>query len=144
MKWTFLLILAWLCTSCAIQNSQPSTPQVEGIAAVESTEDPTIPIPDCAPASGAAFRLQKLSDNRAELIATGLQPGETPRIFINSTYNGKNAGPGSIFDANMVLENGEFYYELSRLDPPKEKVSMTWEIRLQHSRGVECASIVLP
>ena len=144
MKWTFLLILAWLCSACVIQNSQPTTPQVEVITAVESTEDPTIPIPDCAPASGVAFSLQKLSDNRVELIATGLQPGETPRVFYNSTYNGNNAGPSGIFDANMVLENGEFYNELSRLDPPEEKVAITWDIRLQHSRGVECASIILP
>jgi len=109
-----------------------------------STEDPTIPIPDCQPASGATFRLQKISDNIVELIATGLQPGDYPRVFFNSTYNGKNAGPGGIYDTNKVLESGEYYFELSRLDPPEDKAFMTWEIRLQHAHGVECASIVLP
>ncbi|MBI5353794.1 MAG: hypothetical protein HZB50_14215 [Chloroflexi bacterium] len=142
MKRSLLLILILFCTSCSMQNSTPSEPVV--VTPMVSTEDPTIPIPDCQPASGATFRLQQISDTIVELIATGLQPGDYPRVFFNSTYNGKNAGPGGMYDTNKVLESGEYFFELGRLDPPEDKVSMTWEIRLQHAHGVECASIVLP
>jgi hypothetical protein len=143
MKRSLILIIAMFCTSCLVQMSTPTEPQVE-IAAMESTEDPTIATPDCQPGSGVTFRLQKISDNMVELIATGLQPAEATRVFYSSTYNGRNDGLSGMFDANLVNENGEFYSELSRLDPVEEKVSMTWDIRLQHSHGVECATIILP
>ena len=144
MKPILILIVSMFCTSCLAQLSTPIGSQLEVVVAVETTEDPTIPIPECQPVSGVTFRLQKISDNIVELIATGLQPGETPRVFYNSTYNEKNAGTGGIYDATIVLEDGRFYFELNRLDPPEEKASVTWDIRLQHIHGVECATIILP
>jgi hypothetical protein len=78
-----------------------------------------------------------------ELIATGLQPGETPHVFYTSAVNGSD-GKGGEYDGNIVNNNGDFYFELDRLDPPDEQVTATWDIRLVHTRGVECAMITLP
>jgi hypothetical protein len=143
MKRSLILIIAMLCTSCLAQMTTPTEPPLEEMP-IESTEIPEeIITPDCQPASGVTFRLQKISENMVELIATGLQPGETPRVFFNSAING-NDGSGGIRDGNIIDDTGEFYLELDRLDPPDGQAAATWDIRLAHTRGVECTMITLP
>jgi hypothetical protein len=43
-----------------------------------------------------------------------------------------------------VNEDGEFFFELENLEPQVGQTDSTWDIRLVHQRGVECATITLP
>jgi len=140
-RW-ILLVIAMFSTACLAQgqvNPMPlETPGVELMTTPFS-------IPECKPAVGVTFKLQRISDYLVELIASGLKPGETPYVYYMT--NGKGGG----FPGNIVRESGELFTDLNwsdfradLLEPPEGQLSATWDITLVHVRGVECAAITLP
>ncbi|HLO32890.1 MAG TPA: hypothetical protein VK249_27345 [Anaerolineales bacterium] len=137
-----------LCTTACLAQPGVTAPPTGEIPGVESATTP-FSIPGCQPAAGVTFRLQKISTYLAEVIASGLQPGETPYVYYDTVEHIANGGTG--FPGEIVGADGEFYSDLNWrlwdvdiLKPPEGEPSATWEFRLVHARGVECARITLP
>lgn len=145
--WIFFAVAAF-SLACLIPVMTIATPSGEA-PAVESATTP-FSIPDCQPAPDVTFRVLKTGEYLAELIASGLQPGESPYVYYATVDDLKKSG-GAGFPGDIVNEDGEFYSDLNwrlldvdMLEPPEGQASAIWEFRLVHSRGVECARITLP
>ena len=136
------IVLAIAVSSIACLMEGIATPEVQ---VVESTTTITTPysIPACQPAADVTYKLQKISDTFVEVIASGLQPGETPYVYYNTPV-GNIPGKGGAYSGDIVNEDGEFFFALENLEPPEGKTSATWDIRLVHEGGVECTTITLP
>jgi hypothetical protein len=135
----FLIVLIGIF--CLVQLAKPTTPPEVKL----STEPAVTPftLPECQPAPAVTIKVQRTGQYGAELIATGLQPGEIPYVY----YGALGAG----FTGYPVNEKGEFFadlngseYDVDILKPPEGQTSAIWEFRLVHERGVECARITLP
>lgn len=136
-----LPMIAFCCTAC-----QPQAP-TEMPVVVVSTGTFVVPTatPDCQHAEGVALEVQRLSDTKVTLHISGLQPGEIPYII----YSTSTIDAGSKMIASSVFvtgadAQGEFRTDQGGLSPLPGQSSAIWDIRLIHSRGIECATITLP
>jgi hypothetical protein len=145
MKGWIVFLIVLIVILCLVQLAKPTTlPEVQ-LSTVSAWTPDTVPA--CQPAPGVTFKVQKTGQYRAELIATGLQPGEIPYVYYGTLDNLLTAG----FTGYPVNEKGEFFadlngseYDADVLKPPEGQASATWEFRLVHERGVECARITMP
>ncbi len=133
------IVLAVAVFSIACLMESMATPEV----AMETAITTPYSIPDCQPAPDVTYKLQKVSDTFAEVIASGLQPGESPYVYYNTPV-GDIPGKGGAYPGDIVKDDGEFFFALENLEPPEGQISATWDIRLVHERGVGCATITLP
>jgi len=69
-----------------------------------------------------------------------VEPTATPNTF--ARYQNLEFTSGEF--AEGADPKGNFSFEQGGLFPPKGETSATWDIRFIHSRGVECATIILP
>ena len=137
-----LPMIALCCAAC-----QPSQTPTEMPVVVESTGTFVVPTatPDCQHAEGVILDVQRLSDSKVSLHISGLQAREIPYIL----YSTSLAGAGAKMIASGVFTNGadaqgEFRTDQAGLNPLQGQTSAIWDIRLIHSRGVECTTITLP
>ncbi len=145
MKGWIVFLIVLIGILCLVQLAKPTTVTGVPVSTVSAwTPDST---PECQPAPGVTFKIQKTGQYRAELIASGLQPGELPYVY----YGTLDGALGVEFPGNPVNEKGEFFadlngseYNVDVLKPPEGQTSATWEFRLVHERGVECARITMP
>ena len=145
MKGWIVFLIVLIVIFCLVQLAKPTT--VTGVrVSTASAWTPDI-TPECQPAPGVTFKVQKTGQYRAELIATGLQPGEHPYVYYSTLDGALGAG----FPGAPVDEKGEFFaelngseYDVDILKPPNGQASAAWEFRLVHETGVECARITLP
>jgi hypothetical protein len=142
MRRRIIFAMGVFSLACLTQTLASPVPVVE-----VSTELPGTPytIPACEPAGGVTFEVRNLAyqETSAELIAGGLTPGETPYVYYN-TPPGDLPGTGGAYPGNVVDSDGRFFFQLEHLEPPNGQTSATWDIRLVHRRGVECATVTLP
>ena len=150
MKRWMLLVFAAFGLTCLAQGLATAIPNEEVRIETDTTPDP-YSVPECRPFPGATFKVQKISDTLVEFIASGLQPGETPYVYYNTPVGDIKEGKGGGLSGNRVGEDGTFYsdmdwtfWDTDRLIPPEGQASATWDIRLEHARGVECTTITLP
>jgi hypothetical protein len=68
--------------------------------------------PVCQPTPGVTFKVQKTGRYAAELIATGLQPGEHPYVY----YGILDGALGAGFTGTPVNEKEEFFADLNEQD----------------------------
>lgn len=142
MKVVWILsMIAFFCTAC--QSQAPTQMPV----VVVSTGTFVVPTatPDCQHAEGVTLEVQRVSESKVSLHITGLQPGEIPYII----YSTSSTGAGSKMITAGVFVNGadaqgEFRTDQSGLSPLPDQTSAIWDIRLIHSRGIECTTITLP
>ena len=136
-----LPMIAFCCTAC-----QPQAP-TEMPVVVVSTGTFIVPTatPDCQHAEGVTLEVQRLSESKVSLHITGLQPGEIPYIIYSTSLTAAGAKmiASGVF-VNGADARGEFRTDQAGLSPLPDQTSAIWDIRLIHSRGVECASITLP
>ena len=100
---------------------------------------------DCQHAQGVTLDVQRVSDSKVTLHISGLQPGEIPYIIYSTSLSG--VGDKMFTSGNFVNgadARGEFSTEQEGLMPLEGQTSAIWDIRLIHSRGIECATITLP
>jgi hypothetical protein len=140
MKRWIVLGLAVFGIACLAQTIATPIPVVTVTTGLPGTP---YSIPACQPTPGISLKLQKISDTLIELIAMGLRPGESPSVYYNTPV-GDTPGTGGSYQTDTVNEDGKFLLELQNLEPPFGQTSATWDIRLAHERGVECATITLP
>ncbi len=100
--------------------------------------------PDCLHADGVTLNVRRISDSSVELQVSGLEPGEMPFITYSTSDSGSSVRGEAGNFAQGANAKGEFIYKLGGLNPLTGQTSATWDIRLIHSRGVECATITLP
>ncbi len=101
--------------------------------------------PDCLAATGVEMAVVLGNDNRYELQASGLKPGEIPVVFY-SAHDGRG-NLTRMEDWGFVQgadPDGKFSLELSHLRVLDGEPSTTWDVRLVHARGVACAAVVVP
>ena len=139
MPWIALAI-ALLCTAC---QTQASTEVIVVEVSTGTFEVPTA-TPDCQPAAGVTVDIQRASDSKLILRISGLQPGEVPYIIYSTSSGGASRMIGSGYSVTGADANGEFITDQRGLLPLEGQTSAIWDIRLIHSRGVECATITLP
>ena len=145
MKGWIVFLIVLIVIFCLVQLAKPTT--VTGVrVSTASAWTPDI-TPECQPAPGVTFKVQKTGQYRAELIATGLQPGEHPYVYYSTLDGALGAG----FPGTPVNEKGEFFAELNEQDyhvdilkPLEGGTRAPWEFRLAYGRGVECARITVP
>ena len=140
-RWLFLFI-AIFSLACLTQGLATAIPLEK--PGIESAATP-FSLPDCQPSASVTFKVQKINDTLVMLIASGLQPGETPFVYYSTE---KRMGG---YDGNIVSDKTEFYSELDLEDrdvtkqaTSGEQLTTTWDIRLEHRGGVECTTITLP
>ena len=141
MRWKWIVSLIGLfCAAC-----QPQAP-AEGPVVLVSTGTFDVPTatPDCLHAAGVTLDVQRLGDSKVTLQISGLQPEEVPYIIYSTFSGGASRMIGSGYSVTSADANGKFATEQGGLIPPEGQTSAIWEIRLIHSRGVECATITLP
>lgn len=143
MRQWFALAITILLTGCQVENT--GTPEIPVMETAITTPDL---MPECQPNPNVTLKLQRTGTYLVEVIATGLQPGETPYVYYKTAGE---PGSGRGFPGEVVGANGEFYsdldwrlWDVDVLEPPEGQSSVTWEFRLVHARGVECVKITLP
>lgn len=99
--------------------------------------------PTCQPFSGVTFEVLRLYQSDVTLHATGLQPGEIPSVSYSASSNNASSIGDAAFSTGAD-QNGVFSQPLRGLAPLPGQTHSTWDIRLIHSRGIECATITLP
>ena len=139
---SFVVVLSLACLTEGLA-TPAETPKVEN-------ETTPFSIPECRSAPGVTFEIKKTGEYLVELIANGLQPGETPYVYYNNVGDTGQDNGGS-FPGNVVNENGEFFsdmnwkfWDVDILELPEGQPTTTWEFRVEHADGVECATITLP
>lgn len=144
MKGWIVFFIVLIGILCLVQLAKPTTVTGVQVSTVSAwTPDIT---PECQPAPGVTFKIQKTGRYAAELIASGLQPGERPYVYYGTLDGALGAG----FTGTPVDEKREFFAELNGseyvvdiLKPPDGQTRATWEFRLVYEKGVECARITM-
>ncbi len=137
-----ILLIALLSTACIPQVTQTVVPVVTA-----STEAPKIPTAtlECQHAESVVLDVRRLSDSKVTLSISGLQPEEVPFITYSTFQNGAASKRGEISKfVKGANTKGEFTTEIGGLLPLPGQTTATWDIRIIHSHGVECATITLP
>jgi len=140
VQWIIPVIVLF-CSAC-----QTPADATEVIVVEESTGtfiEPTS-TPDCQHAEGVTIDIQRRSDSKVILQISGLQPGEVPYITYSTSSGGASRMIGSGYAVTGADASGKFTHDHGGLLPLEGQTSATWDIRLIHSRGVECATITLP
>jgi hypothetical protein len=140
MQW-IVAIITLFCTACHQQAAATEIPVVE--VSTGTFEVPTA-TPDCQPANGVTMDIQRLSDSKLTLRISGLQPGEIPYIIYSTASARASRMITSGYAVTGASADGKFTIDQAGLIPPEGETSATWDIRLIHSRGVECATITMP
>lgn len=146
MKWWLVLVIAFGSVACQVRMIPVPTPVIE-----EAVEEPYVEptaTPDCQPSPEVMLEVQKIDARSVRLHASGLQPGEVPRII----YGASAQGEGLYADEGEFRvgadDQGDFTHTLSGLELGRTALdgpyTATWDIRFIHSRGVACATITLP
>lgn len=142
MKRWIILFFAVFTVACLIPATMTETPVVE--ESIEYTFTVPSATPDCRHASDVTLEVVHISNSTVELQVSGLQPGEKPSV-IYSTHSNTGSSSGEMGDfAKGADENGEISIDLPGLIPLDKQINSTWDIRVIHVRGVECATITLP
>jgi hypothetical protein len=140
MRW-IVTVIALFCTACQTQAAATEIPVVE--VSTGMYEIPTA-TPDCQHADGVTLDIQRVSHKGVILHISGLQPGEVPYIIYSTSSADASTMMTSGYAVTGADANGEFTTDSPGLIPLKGQTSAIWDIRLIHSRGVECATITLP
>jgi hypothetical protein len=138
--------IALLSGACLVQTTATPTPIIEIPLEVPYVE-PT-GTPGCQPVLEVTLEVRRTDTRSVWLQASGLQPGERPRIIYGASAKGEEVyGEMGEFRVGAD-ERGEFTYALNGLELGTMALdgpyTATWDIRLIHARGVACASITLP
>lgn len=135
-----VLAVSLFISACISQASVTETTVV-----VESTGTFVISTatPDCLHAEGVTLEIRRISDTKVTLLISGLQPGEAPYITYYASQGGSSRGGASGFSVKGADAQGKFSADLGLL-PPDGYASAIWDIRVIHSRGLECATVTLP
>lgn len=135
IKQAIVLVLALLAAAC-----QPApTP----IVILDTPTAEVDPIPACRHFEGATLDMRRVGDDQVRLHVTGLQPGENPSVIYTTTATDVVTSKVEMYDvAEGADETGAFSIILSGLRPLSDE-SATWDVRLIHERGVECATITI-
>jgi hypothetical protein len=141
-----LCILGILLLPVACQAVEPTVSVLE-VPQVEPYVEPT-GTPDCQPSQEVKLEVQKTGPRSVSLHASGLQPGETPRVIFGASTERFGAFGDTGIPEDGADEQGGFSLELGALvlgyGSPDAPSSAVWDIRLIHARGVACAEISLP
>ena len=135
-----VLAMTLLCTTCQAQ----VTPEVTVVEVSTGTFEVPTATPDCQPTAGVMVDIQRASDSKLILQISGLQPGEVPYIIYSTSSGGASRMIASGYAVTGADANGKFITDQGGLLPLEGQTSAVWDIRLIHSRGVECATITLP
>jgi hypothetical protein len=139
IRWIVPAIVLF-CTACQTQ-AATAVPVVEVSTAMFEVPTAT---PDCQHAEGVTMDIKRRSDSKVTLQISGLQPGEVPYIIYSTSSGGASRMIGSGYSVTGADASGKFTHDQGGLLPLEGQTSATWDIRLIHSRGVECATITLP
>jgi hypothetical protein len=140
-RWT-ILFFAIFTVACLLPVTITEVPVVE--EPIEYTFTAPSATPDCRHASAVTLEIVRISNSTVELQVSGLQPGEKPSVLYSTSSN-TSSSIGEMGDfAKGADENGEISIYLPGLIPLDEQINSTWDIRVIHTRGVECATITLP
>ena len=146
MRCWMILFVAIFSISCLAQAVETPVSVTE-IPVEKPFIEPT-GTPDCQPSTEVSFDVERIGPRSVSLHASGLQPGEIPRVI----YSASARGYGLFGDAGEFVhgadEQGEFSFDLGGLQLGQgssgDPTTATWDIRLIHARGVACATITLP
>jgi hypothetical protein len=143
----FATVLCAACQAPVTLTTAPASTATPAVVIVTAIVAPFAPTstPDCLAATGVVLAVIRGNQNRYELQASGLKPGEIPVVF----YSAQNS-PGDMTrmeDWGFVQgadPEGKFSDELAQLRVLDGERSTTWDVRLVHARGVACATVVVP
>lgn len=146
MRGWIIIIMAVFATAC-LESDVAMPDLVTEVPIEEPYAEPT-GTPDCQPSPGVTLEVRRIDNNSVWLQASGLEPGEIPRVI----YSASAKGEGMYGDAGEFLqgadEQGEYSVELVGLELGQASLegpyTATWDIRLIHARGVACARLPLP
>jgi hypothetical protein len=146
MRRWIILIVAMFSIACLAQAVEAPVLVTE-VPVEEPFVEPT-GTPDCQPGPGVTLEVRRIDPNSVWVHASGLQPGEIPRIIYSASAQGEGMyGEEGDFRVGAD-EQGEFSIDLSGLELGRMSLegpyTAAWDIRLIHARGVACASITLP
>lgn len=143
--WSIALTV-FTVSACLGESVEP-TVLVTEVPVEEPYVEPT-GTPDCQPSPEVALEVQKTGPRSVSLHASGLQPGETPRVIFGASTERFGAFGDTGVAVHGADEQGEFSLDLGALvlgyGSPDVPSSSTWDIRLIHARGVACTKITLP
>ena len=122
-------------------------------AACQSTATPIViidtppveanPIPACRHVEGLTLDMRRMGDDQVRLNVSGLQPGEHPSLIYTTASTEVVSSKVEMYDVVEGADaEGRFSIILSGLRPLGDN-SATWDVRLIHARGVECATITI-
>lgn len=146
MRRWMILIMALSAIACLLPAA--ATPVLVTEVPVEEPFVEPTGTPGCQPSPAVTLEVRRIDPNSVWVHASGLQPGEIPRVI----YSASAKGEGMYGDAGEFREGadeqGEFSIDLSGLELGSMSLegpyTATWDIRLIHVRGVACATITLP
>jgi hypothetical protein len=132
----FILLALTLLTAACQSTATP-------IVIIDTPTEEAAAIPACEHFEGATLQMRRVGDDQVRLQVGGLQPGEHPSVIYTTTATEVAASKVEMFDvAEGADASGDFSIVLSGLRPLGEE-SVTWDVRLIHERGVECATITI-
>jgi hypothetical protein len=146
MRHWMILMMAMFSIACLVQAG--ATPVLIAEVPVEEPFVEPTGTPGCQPSPAVTLDVRRIDPSSVWLHASGLQPGETPRVIYGASAKGEGmyADLGEFRDG--ADQQGEFFMELSGLELGQTSLegsyTATWDIRLIHARGVACATITLP
>ena len=144
MKQWLLLTALIFCSACQPLTAPDPTPSIEEVPMVEPPIEPTA-MHVCQHADGVNLEILRLKDTTIKMNVSGLQPGEKPSIIYRTSIAGEASTMTEMYNfATGAGQQGEFSVDVPGLLPLEGQTNATWDIRFIHSRGVECATIVLP
>lgn len=135
VKQGIILVLVLLAAAC----QSTTTPIVIG----ETPAEKATSIPACRHAEGVMLEMRRIGDDEVRLQVSGLQAGEHPSVIYTTTATEVVSSKVEMYDVDEGAdEEGRFSIVISGLRPLGDN-SATWDVRLIHERGVECAIITI-
>lgn len=137
-KWTIAATAMLIAACMALATATPIREVPRAGPFIEPTATPV-----CQPFTGVTLETHRIHASAVELQVSGLEPGDVPDVLY-STFSSNGGTTGISRSVEGADENGEFSFNLTGLFPVEGQSSATWDIRVVHSRGVECTAITLP